>query len=419
MGLGDLAGIDALGREIWSSRYRAPGEAGLPDSWTRVAMAVASAEPAESREPWARRFREAMEDFRFLPGGRILASAGLAGHDTLFSCFVMGRLSDEAEALDRALAESEATLRAGGGIGIDLTPLGSGIVAALERWDAMCRRVSAAGRRRGAMMACLSIDHPQIEAFVEAKRGPTLSCFNLSVLVPDAFMGSLDHDPRARALWERLVRAAYDTAEPGVIFIDRVNRDNNLGYRETISAANPCAEQMLPPYGACLLGSINLGRLVDRPFELDAALDERALAQLAEVAVRFLDDAIDVSAFPLPRQEAEEKATRRIGLGVTGLADAFAFCGVEYGSVQSLALTRRWLGLIKRSAYRSSAALAGEKDAFPDYSAAILSRPNLSRLDPETRDLIGRHGLRNGCLTCIAPTGTISLLAGGASSGIE
>jgi ribonucleoside-diphosphate reductase alpha chain len=304
----------------------------------------------------------------------------------------------------------------------------------MDCWDSMCRTVISAGQRRGAMMGCLRIDHPDIEAFIDAKRDPLrFRNFNNSVLVPDAFMAALGADKewaltfggetrrtvRARDLWTRLMRATYDSAEPGVIFVDRVNATNNLAYCETISASNPCGEQMLPPYGACLLGSINLARLVERPFEPGARLDEAGLADLTRTAVRMLDNVVDISRYPLPEQEAEAKAKRRIGLGITGLADALIFCGAVYGQPKAVELTQGWLRLIKREAYRASAELAAEKGAFPLYDAQILGTPNLADLEQDVRALIGKHGLRNGCLTSIAPTGTTSLLAGNVSSGIE
>jgi len=283
-------------------------------------------------------------------------------------------------------------------------------------------------------MGCLRIDHPDIEQFIDAKRDPArFRNFNLSVLVTDGFMSALGSDAewplkfngetvrtvRARELWDRLMRSTYEVAEPGVIFIDRVNAQNNLAHCETISASNPCGEQMLPPYGACLLGSINLARLVDRPFEDGVELDEEQLGELSRTAVRLLDNVIDISRYPLPQQEQEAKGKRRIGLGITGLADALLFCGAVYGSGEAIELTRRWLRTIKREAYRASALLAAEKGAFPMYDPSMLDRPNLAALDEETRGLIAKHGLRNGCLTSIAPTGTTSLLAGNVSSGIE
>jgi len=304
----------------------------------------------------------------------------------------------------------------------------------MDAWDAMCRTVMSAGQRRGAMMGCLRIDHPDIEQFIDAKRDPArLRNFNVSVLVTDAFMAALAADQdwplqfggqvqrtvRARDLWARVMRATYDAAEPGVIFIDRVNAENNLAYCESIAATNPCGEQPLPPYGACLLGSINLSRLVKRPFEVDAEIDSQELERLTSTAVRFLDNVIDVSRYPLREQEQEAKSKRRIGLGVTGLADALIFCNARYGAVDGLALTEKWLNTIRTAAYRASAQLAAEKGVFPAYDAAILDRPTLASLDEETRALIREHGLRNGCLTTIAPTGTISLLAGNTSSGIE
>ena len=442
----------ALAEEIWTAKYRyQPSEGAGDESFAataaRVAAAVAQAEQPALRAGWEARFRDAIGDFRFIPAGRIIAGAGTGRAVTLFNCFVMGTIPDSLEGIFEHLKQAALTMQQGGGVGMDFSTIrpsgsevkgvgadASGPLSFMDCWDSMCRTVHSAGQRRGAMMGCLRIDHPDIEAFIDAKRDPgRLRNFNLSVLVTNAFMAALGANAdwplsfggkvyravRARDLWERLMRATYDCAEPGVIFVDRVNQLNNLGHCETISASNPCGEQMLPPYGACLLGSINLARLIERPFEAGAGMNEEVLAELTRLAVRMLDNVIDISRYPLPEQEAEAKAKRRIGLGVTGLADALLFCGARYGGQEAVALTRAWLGIIKREAYRASALLAAEKGAFPAFDPAMLDRPNLASLDEETRALIAEHGLRNGCLTSIAPTGTTSLLAGNVSSGIE
>jgi ribonucleoside-diphosphate reductase alpha chain len=442
----------AISAEVWDKKYRfnggeKGGDADVEATWRRVAAAVAVAEPTRARRHWREKFEAALGDYKFLPAGRILAGAGTGRAVTLFNCFVMGTIPDSLDGIFEHVREAALTMQQGGGVGMDFStirPAGapvrgvgaqaSGPLSFMDVWDAMCRTVMSAGQRRGAMMACLRIDHPDIEAFIDAKRDPArLRNFNLSALVSDAFMAALAADQdwplqfggvtykvvRARDLWARLMRATYEVAEPGVIFIDRVNAANNLAYCETISATNPCGEQPLPPYGACLLGSINLARLVDDPFTERAAIDEAKLEDLTATAVRFLDDVIDISRYPLSEQEAEAKAKRRIGLGVTGLADALIFCNARYGAEDGVALTRRWLDTMRRAAYRASAQLAAEKGSFPLYEPSIVDRPMLAALDPETREMIATHGLRNGCLTSIAPTGTISLFAGNASSGIE
>ena len=441
-----------ISAEIWNAKYRfrsdgACGDEDVDATWARVAAAIAEAEPARARRHWRTQFESTLSDFKFLPAGRIIAGAGTGRAVTLFNCFVMGTIPDNLDGIFEHLREAALTMQQGGGVGMDFStirPAGapvrgvgaqaSGPLSFMDAWDAMCRTVMSAGQRRGAMMGCLRIDHPDIEQFIDAKRDPArLRNFNVSVLVTDAFMAALSADQdwplqfdglvyrtvRARDLWARLMRATYDVAEPGVIFIDRVNAENNLAYCEQVSATNPCGEQPLPPYGACLLGSINLSRLVRRPFEADAGIDPEDLEQLTATAVRLLDNVIDVSRYPLREQEDEAKSKRRIGLGVTGLADALIFCNARYGAADGLALTETWLSAIRTAAYRASAKLAAEKGAFPAYDPAILDRPTVASLDAETRALIAEHGLRNGCLTTIAPTGTISLLAGNTSSGIE
>ncbi|HKX64458.1 MAG TPA: adenosylcobalamin-dependent ribonucleoside-diphosphate reductase, partial [Rhizomicrobium sp.] len=443
-----------ISRQIWDMKYRLKAPDGTPidrdvaDSWSRVALALAEAEAPGKWVAHALDFAHALAGHKFLPAGRILAGAGTGRSVTLFNCFVMGGIEDSMNGIFSGLREAALTLQQGGGIGYDFSTLrpkgaavagvgadASGPVSFMDVWDAMCRTIMSAGSRRGAMMATLRVDHPDIEDFITAKRTPgRLSNFNLSVLVSDAFMAAVKGDAewplkfggktyrtvKAKALWDNIMRSTYDYAEPGVIFIDRINAQNNLGYCETISATNPCGEQPLPPYGACLLGSINLAKLVRHPFEDSAALDMEELQHLVATAVRMMDNAIDVSRFALEAQAQEARAKRRIGLGVTGLADALIFCRVKYGSPESLALIRAWLAAISHAAYRASVALAKEKGPFPLFDGnAYLSRPHIQALPPDIHQAIAEHGIRNALLTSIAPTGTISLFADNVSSGIE
>ncbi len=445
---------DSLSRDIWDMKYRfkpADGaglEHTIEDSWHRVAKAVAAAENPGDRPRWTEAFYGLLEDYRFLPAGRILAGAGTNRQVTLFNCFVMGRIPDSLDGIFTQLKEAALTMQQGGGIGHDFSTLrprgaevrgvgadASGPLSFMDVWDAMCKTIMSAGMRRGAMMATLRCDHPDIEAFIAAKRQPgRLRNFNLSVLVTDRFMeavragedwplvfaGRTYRTVPAAALWDQIMRATYDYAEPGVIFIDRVNAENNLSYCETIASTNPCGEQPLPPYGACLLGSLNLTRFVTGPFSDEAAVDEASLGAAAAIAVRFMDDVIDVSNYPLPQQREEAFAKRRIGLGVTGLADALAMCGLTYGTPEAAAAAGRWMAAIEHAAYDASIGLAEERGAFPLFDAErYASAGHAARLDPALTSRIRRHGIRNGLLTSIAPTGTISLLAGNVSSGIE
>jgi ribonucleoside-diphosphate reductase alpha chain len=437
---------------IWEQKYRLRQADGTPvdreivDTWRRVANALA--QPEADPALWEARFMAAMTDFRFIPAGRIIAGAGSGRRVTLFNCFVMGGIEDDLGDIFANLREAALTMQQGGGIGYDFSTLrpkgalvrgvgadASGPLSFMDVWDAMCRTIMSAGSRRGAMMATLRCDHPDIEAFIDAKREPgRLRSFNLSVLVTDAFMAAVEADldwdltfggqvfrtVKARALWDRIMRATFAYAEPGVLFIDRINARNNLAYCETIHSTNPCSEQPLPPYGACLLGSVNLSRLVLDPFTPAARLDEAALDDLVATAVRMLDNTIDVSGFPLPAQRQEALAKRRIGLGVTGLADALIMCRATYGSDEAVRLADRWTARINRAAYLASAALAAEKGAFPLYDRdAYLAGETVRGLDADVRAAIAEHGIRNALLTSIAPTGTISLWADNVSSGIE
>src|SRR5579859_1904160 len=447
-----MTSLAAISQQIWDMKYRFKTAEGEPvdktmeDTWRRVARALAVVEKEPAR--WEEAFYHALEDFQFLPAGRIVAGAGTERTVTLFNCFVMGTIPDDMGGIFDQLREAALTMKQGGGIGYDFSTIrpkgapvrgvgadASGPLSFMDVWDAMCRTIMSAGYRRGAMMATLRCDHPDIEAFIDAKREPgRLRMFNLSVLVTDAFMtamnagatwplvfcGTIYKTVQARELWDRIMQATYDYAEPGVIFIDRINRRNNLSYCETISATNPCGEQPLPPYGACLLGSINLAALVTRPFEPDATLDLDRLARLVPLAVRMMDNVVDVSRFPLPQQAAEAQAKRRIGLGVTGLADALILCGQRYGAAGAVALTETWLSALRRAAYGASIELAAEKGPFPLFDRdKYLAGETVSELDAGLREAIGRHGIRNALLTSIAPTGTISLFADNVSSGLE
>ena len=445
-----------ISRHIWETRYRAADEPDIQASWRRVAHAIAAAEDQDTTL-WAERFYRLLEGFRFLPGGRILAGAGTGHRVTLFNCFVMGEIADDLEHIFDALKEGALTMQHGGGVGYDfstLRPAGmvakvsgsiaSGPVSFMHIWDAMCATLLSTGARRGAMMATLRCDHPDIEAFVDAKRDPAvLRHFNLSVQISDDFMAAVAQDRdwplvfpaptrsaaagpttlrtvKARALWQRILRAAYDTAEPGVLFVDAINRDNTLHDSETLTTTNPCGEIPLPPYGACNLGSLNLTAFVTSPYSADANLDLQALADSAAWAVRFLDNVIDVSRYPLPAQAATARHTRRIGLGITGLADALVLLGLRYDSEAARMLATDTMRTIRDSAYRASVELAREKGAFPGFMRdAFLASGFARRLPDELRDAIARHGIRNSHVLAIAPAGTISLLANNISSGIE
>ncbi|HEY4775984.1 MAG TPA: adenosylcobalamin-dependent ribonucleoside-diphosphate reductase [Xanthobacteraceae bacterium] len=466
--------FSAISRHVWETKYRyaerGAAEQSIADTWRRIARAIAAVERTDAGA-WQERFFAILQDFKFLPGGRIQAGAGTGRNVTLFNCFVMGTIEDSIPGIFQALQEGAVTMQRGGGVGYDFSTLrpqgtrarsagtiASGPVSFMQVWDAMCGTILSTGARRGAMMATLRCDHPDIEAFIVAKQQPGhLRRFNLSVLITDAFMtavraeadwpllfpaAAIDgegatvsrewpgatgavpcrivrHVP-ARALWEQILRATYDYAEPGVLFIDRINRLNNLWYREHISATNPCGEIPLPPYGACNLGSLNLARFVAAPFSPAARIDTQGLADATAVAVRLLDNVIDASQFPVPRHADSARGSRRIGLGITGLADALVMLGLTYGSERSLALAADVMRVICHAAYRTSVALAEEKGGFPYFERdKYLQGAFIGALPEDIRAGIARHGIRNSHLIAIAPTGTISLLAGNVSSGLE
>lgn len=462
----------AVSRLIWETKYRWGHERDVGDTWQRVADAVASVEKTD-RAAQARRFRQLLDGFAFLPGGRILAGAGTDRHVTLFNCFVMGIIEDSLESIFENLKQAALTMQRGGGVGYDFSTLrpsgtvahstgsiASGPVSFMKIWDAMCATMLSTGARRGAMMATLRCDHPDIGAFVDAKRDATaLRHFNLSVQVTDAFMDAIRRDDdwplvfpaeagvalagtrivqrewtgqagpvdcqvvamtRARALWERILRAAYDTAEPGVLFVDQINRENNLHDRERLTATNPCGEIPLPPHGACNLGSLNLTAFVRDPFEPGASLDLDELRAKVKLSVRFLDNVIDLSEFPLPAQAASVRSTRRLGLGLTGLADALAMLGHRYDGWTARGVAAEVVRETCLAAYEASVELARERGPYPAFAReAFLASRFTQRLPARIRTGIAAHGIRNSHLLAIAPAGTISLLAGNVSSGIE
>ena len=445
-----------IAEDIWNLKYRLedpmtgdPIDMTVEDTWSRTANALAAAET--NQQLWQGNFYAALEDWTYMPAGRIIAGASTERNVTLFNCFVMGTVPDDLKGIFDALSEAARTMQQGGGIGYDFSTLrpkgalvkrvgakASGPLPFMDTWDAMCRTIMSAGTRRGAMMATMRCDHPDILSFITAKQDPArLRMFNVSVLCTDRFMDAVKRDKQwdlvfdgkvyetvsALELWRQIMRSTYDYAEPGVIFIDRINEANNLRYCETIAATNPCGEQPLPPYGACLLGSVNLAKLVKNAFYDSAQIDGTKLAQVVSTAVRMMDNVNDVSKFPLEAQRVEAQNKRRIGLGVTGLADALAMMGIRYGSDEAVAETGAIMTDIATEAYKTSIALAAEKGSFPlydyDHFTAEGTFAAMMAQDQEIDEGLLNYGIRNALLLSIAPTGTISMYGGNVSSGIE
>ncbi len=441
-----------IAEQIWRAKYQykteaAPGDRLLAETFRRVVNGLCVHEPIETRERHAEAFYHAIQDFRLLPAGRILAGAGTARDVTLSNTFVMRTIPDSVDGLMDTIKDAAKTMQMGGGLGFDFSTLrprgwvvkgldcpAAGPLAAMDICDAVCRML-VTGMGRGAMMATMRCDHPDIEDFITAKSDRTrLRNFNVSVMITDAFIeavslneewdlmwdGKIVRTVNAIDLWDKIMRQTYDAAEPGVLFIDRINQGNPLNYLETIAATNSCAEQPLPPNGTCPLASINLAQLVMSPFTPEARLDLVALRQLVGTAVRMLDNTLDVSKFANDAQRQEAQNKRRIGIGVTGVADAIIMLGAVYGSAKAVFLLGSWMQAIQNAAYLASANLAAERGAFPLYDAERhLKQPSIQALDPDVRAAVAKHGLRNGTLTTIAPTGTISMFAGNTSSGIE
>ncbi len=439
--------------DIWQRKYRysghgtRPADASIEDTMKRVARACAAKD--EKKEQAARQFESILTTLEFIPGGRIIANAGTDRDEvTMFNCYVMNKIDDSIEGIFDTVKESAMTQKQGGGVGFDFSTIrprgshikgcdaaASGPISFMQVLDSTCRTIMSAGQRRGAQMGILRCDHPDIEEFISAKReNARLQMFNLSVAITEKFIQAVKADAdwdlvfkgkvyktiRARDLWDQIMHSTYDYAEPGFILIDKINQLNNLYYCEEICATNPCGEQPLPPYGACLLGSVNLTRFVRDPFTPKASLDYARIAEVVTIAVRLLDNVIDLSRYPLPRQKQEASEKRRMGIGLTGLADAFIFLGVKYGSPESVAMAGEIMQTITHAAYRASIELARERGAFPKFDAEKYCAGNfIATLPEDIRSDIRKYGIRNSHLTSIAPTGTISLLAGNVSSGLE
>ena len=457
--------------DVLREKYAHNDECSIDDVRRRVARALAALEPESVRADHEARFVWAQEQ-GFVPAGRINAAAGRQLRATLINCFVqpvgdaITGVEDGLPGIYTALAEAAETLRRGGGVGYDFSAIrphgskvhgtasqASGPVSYMEVFDASCRTVESAGARRGAQMGVLRVDHPDIQRFIAAKDQGALTNFNISVGVTDAFMRAVESDAgfelvhraepgdellatgsyrredglwvyrtvRARMLWESIMLSTYDHAEPGVLFIDRMNLENNLWYCERLAATNPCGEQPLPAYGCCDLGSLNLTAFVDAPFTPQAGFDFERLRAVATVAVRMLDLVLDATEWPLPQQAQESQAKRRIGLGFLGLGSALVMLGLRYDSENGRAMAARIAEELRDSAYAASIELAREKGVFPLFDADQYLRGQfVARLPQALRDAIGQHGIRNSHLLSIAPTGTISLaFADNASNGIE
>nr|WP_299831474.1 adenosylcobalamin-dependent ribonucleoside-diphosphate reductase [uncultured Roseobacter sp.] len=441
-----------IAHRIWSAKYQYRSQGSVvdqtvSDTWKRVAHGLTENEKPSDRQAVASQFYDAMASYKLLPGGRILSGCGTARDVTLSNTFVMQEIPDSVEGIMDTAKQAALTMKMGGGIGFDfstLRPKGTGVagldcpaagpLAAMDICNSVCKMV-VSGMGRGAMMATLRCDHPDIEAFISAKEASAeLRNFNLSVMITDDFMQAVRRNDdwnltwngwtlrqvKARELWDKILTTNYETAEPGVLFIDRINTLNPLNYLESISATNSCAEQPLPPNGTCPLASINLARLVRSPFQPGATMNFDELKRLAKVAVRMLDNAIDVSRFAVEAQKDEAQAKRRIGIGVTGVADALMMLGLRYGSEQAAETLAQWMRTLQNAAYLASSKLAAERGSFPLFdSTRHQKHTNIQKLDPDVRQAIMRHGLRNGLLTTIAPTGTTSMYAGNVSSGIE
>ena len=462
-----------ISEEVLLEKYGKGSEKTILDVNQRVARALAAVEAPEHQKQWETKFLQALQS-GFLPAGRIQSAAGTNLSATLINCFVqpvgdsIAHIEDGHPGIYTALTEAAETMRRGGGVGYDFSRIrphgawvgstqssASGPVSYMRVFDRSCETVESAGARRGAQMGVLRCDHPDIEAFIHAKDTGDLKNFNISVGVTDAFMDAVQKNTEfalvhraepgvaqkaagayqekdsgmwiyrklaARELWDQIMRSTYDHAEPGVLFLDQINRDNNLSYCETIATTNPCAEQPLPPYGCCCLGSIDLTRFIQNPFEDNARFDHAGFAEVARIATRMLDNVLDVTVWPLPQQQEEARSKRRVGLGFTGLGDALVMLNLRYDTQEARDMARQISEWMRDTAYDASVELARERGAFPLFNADLYlsGQTFASRLPAGLKERVRTHGLRNSHLLSIAPTGTISLaFADNASNGIE
>ena len=428
--------------DLHAQKYRLPNES-FNEACARQAGAMSDNDEHRTA------FKNILLNQRYMPAGRVQAAMGSPKNVTAYNCFVSGTIEDSMDSIMDKAKEAAETMRRGGGIGFDFSHIrprndrivsldssASGPVSFMAIFDSVCNTIVSAGHRRGAMMSVLRVDHPDIEEFIRAKKdSTTLTNFNVSVGVTDEFMDcvakkklfSLEFEGRiyntvdAAALWDEIMRNNWDWAEPGVLFLDRINDDNNLYYTETIEATNPCGEQPLPPYGACLLGSFNLVKYMEKANQHKDYYVFDYLQFKIDIphVVRAMDNVIDRTQYPLVSQEKEAKAKRRMGLGITGLANVLTLMGIQYGSSEAVRITRKITKTLMCGAYETSALLAKEKGAFPLYTEEYLDSKFIQRLPLDIQDLIKRYGIRNSHLTSIAPTGTISFTADNISSGVE
>lgn len=431
--------ITSISEEIDAMKYRQDGES-FDDKVKRMAGALNDT-PEHQLE-----LEDIFGNMRFLPAGRVQNAMGSRRITTAFNCFVSGVIEDNMKSIMKRAAEAAETMRKGGGIGYDfsrLRPRGdhinsldsqsSGPVSFMGIFDAVCQTIASSGHRRGAQMGVLRVDHPDILDFIRAKRNSDkLTGFNISVGITDAFMEALDNNTdyellfdgvvrgtlSAQMVWDEIMNSTWDWAEPGVLFIDRIQEMNNLWYCETIEATNPCGEQPLPPQGACLLGSFNLVKYLDES-NGDYTFNFTQFKKDIPHVVRAMDNIIDRTIYPLKEQSDEAKDKRRMGLGVTALANAGELLGYPYASPEFLNWTEKVFACLRDNCYKASALLAKEKGAFPMYRPEYLKSNFVRTLPASVKKEIREHGIRNSHLTSIAPTGTISLVADNVTGGIE